>query len=350
MSVTLCKRTLKSGNIQYYLAIYKSGEGKRFETLFTVKPENQKEKKKLAELIRSEREMEIISKDTTYQPQHKKKLTLSAYLKDYEDNYKMRDVRMIKSSINKLKEFINNDKFLLSNLSKDYVVNFMHFLNNDEKLKGETPHSYFKRFKKVIKNASEKGYVKREILDVKFKKREDYSDTKLTKQVLTEEEIQILFKTECGNEELKRAFLFACYSGIGYAEVKVLNWSNIVNDRLIINREKTNTEINISLSAKALELLGEKQEKDSLIFNLKNKGKFISESSNNKTLNNWLKKAEIDKHITFYCGRHTFATRLLKNDANLKTVADALGHKSTTHTIKYLNYVNDLKDKATSGL
>lgn len=167
---------------------------------------------------------------------------------------------------------------------------------------------------------------------------------------MTEDEIQTLLNTECGNEELKRAFLFSCYSGLGYAEIKILTWAHIINDRLIINREKTSTEINLSLSTKAIELLGERKAKNELVFNLKKNGKFISETSNNKTLNNWLNKAKIDKHITFYCARHTFATRLLIKGTNLKTVSEALAHKTTTNTIKYLNYVNTLKDEATSNL
>lgn len=203
----------------------------------------------------------------------------------------------------------------------------------------------------MMLQANRDGYINDEVYkNVRFKKRGDYSDTKLTKQVLTEEEIKTLFNTECGNEELKRAFLFSCYSGLGYAEIKILNWSHIVNDRLIINREKTSTEINLSLSPKALELLGERKAKNEAVFNLKKNGKFISETSNNKTLNNWLNRAEIDKHITFYCARHTFATRLLIKGANLKTVSEALAHKTTTNTIKYLNYVNTLKDEATRNL
>ena len=186
--------------------------------------------------------------------------------------------------------------------------------------------------------------------NVRFKKKGDYSETKLTKQVLIESEISVLQNTYCGNPEIKRAFLFACYSGLGLAECKILKWNNIINDRLIINREKTGTEINLSLSKAALDLLGERKDFKDLIFDLKHNGKFISEVSINKTLNNWLKKAEIEKKISFYCGRHTFATRLLIKGANLKTVSDALAHKTTANTIKYLNYVNSLKDDATSNL
>ncbi len=351
MSVTLCKRTLKSGNIQFYLAIYNPNEGKKFETLFTAKPNDIKEKNKLAEAIRTQREIEILSKGTIYTPTHKKHVSLFAYVDNYSKTYDKKDIRMIESVIAKLKEFLPDNKFIIKNLTETHFLKFIDFLNNDEKLKGETPHSYWKRFKKIMLQANRDGYLSEAVYkNVRFKKRGDYSDTKLTKQVLTEDEIKLLFDTDCGNEELKRAFLFSCYSGLGYAEIKILTWSNIVNGRLIINREKTGTEINLSLSPKAIELLGERKPKNEPIFDLKKDGKYISETSNNKTLNNWLKRAEIEKYITFYCARHTFATRLLIKGANLKTVSEALAHKTTANTIKYLNYVNALKDEATTNL
>ncbi|MCR8667410.1 tyrosine-type recombinase/integrase [Aestuariibaculum sp. M13] len=88
-----------------------------------------------------------------------------------------------------------------------------------------------------------------------------------------------------------------------------------------------------------------------MIFNLVNeKGNSISDNGVNKCLKNWVQRAKIDKHITFYCARHTFATQLLLYGANLKTVADALGHADTRNTIKYLNYIDSLKDDAVDNL
>ena len=53
----------------------------------------------------------------------------------------------------------------------------------------------------------------------------------------------------------------------------------------------------------------------------------------NKNLNVWVKRAGIDKKITFYCGRHTFGTLLLSEEGvNIETVADAMGHKNIRET------------------
>lgn len=120
---------------------------------------------------------------------------------------------------------------------------------------------------------------------------------------------------------------------------------------MVTKREKTNQKVEVKLKETTLNLIGKAEGKNDSIFNLKNNtGKFISDAAVNSGIKNWLKRAEIDKHITFYCARHTFATQLLQYGANLKTVADALGHASTRETTKYLNYIDNLKDNAVDNL
>jgi len=113
---------------------------------------------------------------------------------------------------------------------------------------------------------------------------------------------------------------------------------------LIIYREKTREQIINDLPATALKLLGKKGKADDNIFNLP------SGAAIHKNLKNWVKRAKIDKHLSYYCSRHTFACLLLMKGANLKTVADLLGHTSTKHTVKYLNYIDPLKEEAINKL
>ncbi|MBC2838861.1 site-specific integrase [Robiginitalea sp. SC105] len=349
MGVKLRERKLKNGRKRYYLDIYHNGV-RSYEWLHAVeKNDDKKQKKQLAETIRAARSLELESEGTNFIPKHKKKVTVSKYFDHYLQNYKQRDIRSIRNAINKFQEFLQRPNFTLSNLSQIHLEKFKYYLVHEAGLKGETPYSYWKRFKKVLINAEREGYIKDTVYKrVRWESSNKKAETTLTKQILTEDEIQALKSTYCGNENVKRAFLFACYTGLGYAEFKSLTWKNIVNDRLVIDRIKTRREINIKLSPFAQELLGEPG--NGLIFDLKHKGKFLSEVAIKKNLTNMMRRAGIDKNITFYCGRHTFAVRLLSNGANLKTVADALGHSGTAHTIKYLNYVNSIKDDATSSL
>lgn len=351
MGVRLRERSLAKGVKRYYLDIYHNGN-RSYEWLHSVEKGDDKiQKKALAETIRAQRALEIESEGTQFVPKHKKKITVAQYFDNYIDNYQQKDVRSIKNALNKFQQYLLKPKFAISSLNQLHIEKFRHYLINDAGLSGETPYSYWKRFKKVLIHAQKEGYIKESIYkNIRWESKNKKAEATLTKPVLIEDEIAVLKKTRCGNDEVKRAFLFACYTGLGYAEFKTLTWKNIVNDRLIIDRVKTNSEINIQLSTSAIKLLGGPKKQDDFIFDLKHKGKFLSEVAIKKNLTNMMKRANIDKNITFYCGRHTFAVRLLTNGANLKTVADALGHSSTAHTVKYLNYVNSIKDDATSNL
>ncbi|MEL7271544.1 MAG: site-specific integrase [Bacteroidota bacterium] len=355
MSVKLRSRLLAKGRKRYYLDIYHNGM-RSYEFLFVVeKTDDKVQKKNLAENIRAAKALELESEGTNYIPKHKKKVTVPIFFESYLSQYRLKDVRSIRNALNKFQQFLVEQKgrpnMALSSLNQMYIEEFKFYLQNDAGLNGETPYSYWKRFKKVIRHAKKQGFIKGTVYeDVRWDSKNKKAESTLTKQVLTENEITILKTTYCGNDEVKRAFLFSCYTGLGYAEFKLLKWRNIVNERLIIDRAKTKKEINIRLSEYALELLGDRRKTEELVFNLKHKGKFLSEVAIKKNLTGMMKKAGIEKNITFYCGRHTFAVRLLSNGANLKTVADALGHSSTSHTIKYLNYVNSIKDEATSNL
>ena len=44
-----------------------------------------------------------------------------------------------------------------------------------------------------------------------------------------------------------------------------------------------------------------------------------------KSVKRWVKRADIDKHISWHCARHSFAVNILNNGANIKTVASLLG-------------------------
>ncbi|MER3318886.1 MAG: site-specific integrase [Allomuricauda sp.] len=336
--------------------IYHNGV-RSYEWLHVVEKGDDKiQKRELAQNIRAARALELESDGTNFIPKHKKKVTIPQYIEAYLANYRLKDIRSIKNALNKFQQYLREEKgkpnLSMSSLNRLYIEGFKQYLLYHAGLTGETPYSYWKRFKKVLIYAEKQGYLKESVYKgVKWESKNKKAEKNLVKQVLTEEEIQTLKNTYCGNDEVKRAFLFACYSGLGYSEFKRLRWRNIVNNRLVINRSKVDSsEINIQLSSSAIILLGEAKDPDELVFDLKNKGKFLSEVAIKKNLTGMMRRAKIDKNITFYCGRHTFAVRLLSNGANLKTVADALGHSSTAHTVKYLNYVNSIKDDATSNL
>ena len=181
-------------------------------------------------------------------------------------------------------------------------------------------------------------------------------DQILRKDVLSTEEIQRLIATydERQNPEVRRAFIFCLYCGLRYCDVKDLTFANIdySNKLLKFEQNKTkghsaNSGVVIPLNDGLLKLIGEPTEaqtKDSLIFNLPCYDMCL------KSLKRWVKRAGIDKHISWHCARHSFAVNILNNGANIKTVASLLGHSGLKHTEKYTRAVDKLKEDAINSL
>lgn len=75
---------------------------------------------------------------------------------------------------------------------------------------------------------------------------------------------------------------------------------------------------------------------------LNNHGKNITRQGFFLIIKNIAKGKNIDKNITPHMLRHSFATHLLNNGANLRTIQEMLGHSSITTTQIYTNVSNDI--------
>ncbi|MCX8532155.1 tyrosine-type recombinase/integrase [Chryseobacterium luquanense] len=357
MSVTLRTKKLQNGAFSYYLDIYLNGIRTK-ETLFKVCTFDDKiEKKLLAEKIRNQRAVEVDYQGTDFTPSYKKNIQVLAYCKKYTDDYTKADKRVIECSIKKFADFLSFKRIrptiTFKELHEKTVRDFADFLNYDAGLSGTTPIGYFKKFKMILTEARAEKLLDSSFLSgYRFRRRSTDTEKEVPKNILTEEEINMLWDTECLNEEIKKAFLYSCYTGLGLAEIAILKWKSIKENMLDTNRKKNNRRIHNMISPRMMAALGERKNDNELVFNLisKKTKKIYTTNGVNALLKKFIENAGIKKHITFYCGRHTFAVRLLINNTNLKTVADAMGHSNTTTTNKYLNNIDFIKHIATGSL
>jgi len=168
----------------------------------------------------------------------------------------------------------------------------------------------------------------------------------IKKQILTPDEIQLLVKTPITNEQVKKAFIFSLFTGLRFSDIINLKWFNIDFNNNILNftQEKTQEQVNLKLHTSALKVLGKPRKPKDFVFNLP------SHTACNKGLKHWVKKAGINKTITWHCARHSFATNIIFFGADVNTASKLLGHTSLRFTERYTHVVNSLKEKAISNL
>lgn len=61
-------------------------------------------------------------------------------------------------------------------------------------------------------------------------------------------------------------------------------------------------------------------------------------------------RAGIEKHITFHCARHTYATLQLTLGTDIYTVSKLLGHKSLKTTEVYAKIIDEKKKEAANRI
>ncbi|GGW42536.1 transposase [Arenibacter certesii] len=166
---------------------------------------------------------------------------------------------------------------------------------------------------------------------------------KTERQFLTEREIKLIQETtfrEPRYENIKDLFVFACYTGLSYIDVKELKADHLVigrdgGDWLFTKREKTDEPLKIPLLPIAKNII--EKYKDNV--DIKAKGRLLPVYSNqiiNQTLKDIADACGIRKNLTFHVARHTFATAItLSNGVPIETVSKLLGHSKLSTTQIY---------------
>jgi integrase len=170
-------------------------------------------------------------------------------------------------------------------------------------------------------------------------------DIKVKRETLTLAEAELLAKTPCENEVLKRAFFFAVLTGIRLCDIQDLTWGEIAQTgsgwRVDFTQRKTHVVDYLPINEQAYSLCGERGEQNQRVFEGLTGSSWIS-----RPLKKWIEASGIKKHITFHCARHTFATLQLEHDTDIYTIKGMLGHTNVKTTQIYAHIVDKSKRNA----
>ena len=223
-----------------------------------------------------------------------------------------------------------------------------------------TMHYYFRTLRATYNKAIEAKCADREKSPFVEYKLSRFS-TKTKKRALSKESVKMILKMDCTNMNEKArlahdVFSFSYYcGGISLVDVANLTPDNIIDGRLIYERQKTHGMINLAMldEAKAIiERYATYQKRAGYLFPILDNRVHITPMQKfnrvrklchqiNKELHSLAKELGIQEDVTTYVARHSFATVLKKSGVNIGIISQALGHQDIKTTQIYLSKFDD---------
>jgi hypothetical protein len=140
-----------------YLDHYgEEGRRKEFLKLYLFKrpkdaleKEHNKETLKLAESIRSKRDLQANSQGHGFDDPTKRKLNFIEYFEKYAEGYTKKNFRTVHGALKYFKAYVGKDHLRPNEVTESLCHGFKQHLEGQ--LHGETPQNYFSRFKQVLR-------------------------------------------------------------------------------------------------------------------------------------------------------------------------------------------------------
>ncbi|TFF35501.1 site-specific integrase [Mucilaginibacter psychrotolerans] len=233
----------------------------------------------------------------------------------------------------------------IKKLDYEFISQYSFWLKTVRNCQHNTSVKYLTYFKKIVLLCVKHDWLQKDPFHAfKMTKKE------VEKPFLTDQELEVISKKKFPSVRLSNVrdlFLFSCYTGLAYADLKKLRPDEIgvgVDGEMWImtHRQKTDTASRIPLLEESVKILEKYQGHACSVVT----GTVFPILTNQK-MNAYLKEIAdvcgIIKNLTFHTARHTFATTVtLSNGVPIETVAKMLGHKNLRQTQHYAK-VLDMK-------
>ena len=244
-------------------------------------------------------------------------------------------------TIRLLREFVQQkykrEDLYLRELNLNFIQSFHSFLRIDKDMAQNSSTKHLKLLKKIINLSVANSYmafnpfstykVEREPVDIDF---------------LDEEELRKIINFDTPLPRLERAkdmFLFGCFTGLSYIDIKTLTPEHFEKDnagRIWIKKRRVKTGVlsRIPLLPIAKLILDKYKGGDKLL-------PIQDPADINKYLKDIAILCGINKRICFHTSRHTFASTVtLANNISLEVVSKMLGHTNTRMTAHYAKLID----------
>jgi site-specific recombinase XerD len=239
-----------------------------------------------------------------------------------------------------LKYEYNLSDISLKDINHRFITGFEHFLLTVRGCAKNTTAKYMQFFKHIIIVALKNEWIYKNPFS-------EYTITidPVDRGYLTQEEIEILMKQGFKTKRLERlrdVFIFCCFTGLSYIDVKNLTEDHIrtsFDGNLWIMGKRGKTDISYQVPLLEVPRMILKRYKGAL------KDGRLLPVINNQNTNAYLKEigklCGIKKKLTFHLSRHTFATLTLSKGVSIESVSKMLGHTNIETTQIYARITSD---------
>ena len=251
-----------------------------------------------------------------------------------------------KRDISQYETYINSNRLNYLKVTEEDIRNYMEYLEDENKKKSTISRSLaairsFYQF--LIRNKKVKKDPTKNIESPKIEKR--------VPSILTSKEVELLLEqpkdVDLKGTRDKAMLEFAYATGMRVTEIISLNIDDVNLDEGYVVCKTRNKSRNIPLGSMSLRALKEYIEdaREYLIKNEDEEALFVNVNGTRLTRQGFWKivkyykeQAHITKDITPHVLRHSFATHLLQNGADLKAIQTMLGHSDISSTQVYMQF------------
>ncbi|WP_163409806.1 site-specific integrase [Flavobacterium ajazii] len=258
--------------------------------------------------------------------------------KEYAPGTLERYTTSLKHTIEFLEWKYNISDIEISKINHAFITDYEFYLRSVRNCSNNTAVKYIKNFSKIIKICLANDWLeKNPFANYKAKVKE------VERVYLTEEEVQNIIEKDLKNDRLslvRDIFLFSCFTGLAYIDVKNLTKSHISigidgEKWIFTHRQKTESASKIPILPVTQMIIDKYENHPQCV----GEEKLLPILSNQK-MNAYLKEiagiCKIEKELTFHIARHTFATTVtLTNGVPIESVSKMLGHKNLRTTQHY---------------
>ena len=286
------------------------------------------------------------------------------YIQELESANRLRYADMYKCTMHSLIKFNKHLDIPFSDMDTIWLKRYEVWLQS-QGLAINTLGTRFRHLRVIYNFAIEEKIVKSEYYPFNSFKVSKLSQTTAKRSIQKDEILSVLnyqgqTPLECLAIDL---FTFSYLAaGINFGDIARLTKDNILENRLIYIRKKTQKQIKVSLQEQAIKLIQKYSMPDNpyLFPILSSFHKTEQQKVNrihkiiakvNKSLKEIGERLNIPIDLTTYVARHSFATVLKRSGVNTSLICEALGHSSERVTQIYLDiFGNDQMEDAMKNL